>query len=323
MNMENKRFGKKIVIALGGNALQIGNIRSAKEQLQACKHTAQSITELIKQGHLLSIVHGNGPQVGELYENFEFANKINNTHQIFPLDVCDAFTQGYIGYHLQNAIGENLRVNNIAKDVVTIITQVEVSKNDQAFKTPTKPIGTFYQDEEAKKLMSCSNFVMKEDSGRGWRKVVASPKPIDIVEKSIIKNLFEKGTITISCGGGGIPVVREGETLIGVEAVIDKDFAAAKLAAILKADLLIILTAVEKVCLNFNKPNQISLTKMNIDEANVHIDNNQFASGSMLPKIQAAISFIQQNPAGKVLVTSLEKAIDGINGITGTIISYN
>lgn len=312
----------KIVVALGGNALQVGNNVSAKEQLQACKHTAHSIVELIKQKHQVAIVHGNGPQVGEIVADVELAHKTDNKHPIFPFDVCNAFTQGYIGYHLQNAIGEELAKNNIQKEVITIVTQLEVSKSDPAFTNPSKPIGSFYNKEEAEKLIATEGYVMKEDAGRGWRRVVASPKPLDIVEKDAIKDLYAQGFITISCGGGGIPVEREGLVLKGVEAVIDKDFAAAKLAEALKADMLVILTAVEKVCINFNKPNQETLATMNLAQAKQHIANNQFAPGSMLPKIQAAMSFVEHNPSGKVLITSLENAADGLNGLTGTIISY-
>lgn len=313
----------KIVIALGGNALQIGNNVSAKEQLQACKHTAISIVELIKQDHQVAIVHGNGPQVGAIVANIELAHKTDNKQPIYPFDVCNAFTQGYIGYHLQNAISEELAKNNIRKEVITLVTQLEVNKNDAAFQNPSKPIGSFYSKEEAEKLIASEGYVMKEDAGRGWRRVVASPKPLDIVEKIAIRDLFEQGLVTISCGGGGIPVVREGLVLKGVEAVIDKDFAAAKLAEVLQADMLVILTAVEKVFINFNKPNQASISSMNVAEAKQHIADKQFAPGSMLPKIQAAISFVENNPRGKVLITSLEKAADGIKGLTGTIISIS
>ena len=312
----------KIVIALGGNALQIGNSVSAQEQLQACKHTASSIVDLIKQGHLVAVVHGNGPQVGELIADFELAHKANIKHPIFPFDVCDAFTQGYIGYHLQNAIGEELAKNDIQKNVVTLVTQLEVSRSDAAFSNPTKPIGSFYSKEEADALIASEGYMMKEDAGRGWRRVIASPKPLDIVEKDVIKNLFEQGVVTISCGGGGVPVVRDGKILVGVEAVIDKDFAAAKLAEVLQADMLIILTAVEKVAINFNKPNQTNLSTMTVAEAERYSADNQFAPGSMLPKVQAAISFVRRNPIGKALITSLEKAAEGLKGLTGTEIRY-
>ena len=311
----------KIVIALGGNALQNGNSVSAKDQLVACKHTAISVVNLIKQGHHVAVVHGNGPQVGEIVADIELAHKTDPKHPLFPFDVCDAFTQGYIGYHLQNAIGEELAKHGIDKNVVTIVSQLIVDKNDPAFSNPTKPIGSFYTKAEADKLMASEGFIMKEDAGRGYRRVIASPKPLDIVEKSTISSLFETGTVTISCGGGGIPVVRDGHALIGQEAVIDKDFAAAKLAEVLKADLLVILTAVEQVAINYNKPDQRNLASMTIVEAQQHIADNQFAPGSMLPKVQAAMSFVQKNPQGKTLITSLEKAADGLKGLTGTVIT--
>ncbi|EKD45498.1 MAG: hypothetical protein ACD_69C00265G0004 [uncultured bacterium] len=310
----------KIVVALGGNALQQGKSILASDQLKACKYTAVSIVELIKQGHHVAIVHGNGPQVGEIIADVELAHKTDNNHPLFSFDVCDAFTQGYIGYHLQNAIGEELARNGILKDVVTIITRLEVDKNDPAFSVPTKPIGSFYTKEEADKLMANEGYVMKEDAGRGYRRVVASPRPLDIIEKNTIRSLFENGTVTISCGGGGVPVIRDGKVLTGVDAVIDKDFAAAKLAEVLHADMLVILTAVEQVAINFNKPDQINLSVITVAEAKKNIEDKQFAPGSMLPKIQAALSFLQNNPQGKTLITSLEKAGEGLKGLVGTTI---
>lgn len=311
----------KVVVALGGNALQIGNSVSATDQLKACRHTAASIVELVKQGHNIAVVHGNGPQVGEIVADIELANKVDSKHPVFPFDVCGAFTQGYIGYHLQNAIGAELQRASIDRKVLSIVTQVEVDGNDPAFVNPTKPIGSFYSAEEAKKLMENSiGYTMKEDAGRGWRRVVASPKPLDIVEKEIISKLYHDGNIVICCGGGGIPIRKVGGELCGVEAVIDKDFAAAKLAEIIGADMLIILTAVERVAINFNKPNQQNLAEMNISEAEKYIADNQFAPGSMLPKILAAVSFLCSNSQGKVLITSLERAAAGLKGETGTII---
>ena len=313
----------KIVVALGGNALQTGNNVSAKDQLSTCKSTATGIVELIKQGHQIAIVHGNGPQVGEIVANMETAHKVDNIkYQLFPFDVCIAFTQGYIGYHLQNAIGEELNNNNIKKNIATIITQVEVNSSDSAFLNPSKPIGSFYSKDDAIKLMQSEGYIMREDAGRGWRRVIASPKPLDIIEKNVIKDLFNSGLIVISCGGGGIPVERKGIELVGVEAVIDKDFAAAKLAQVIEADMLVILTAVDSIYINFNKPNQERIATMGIIEAQKYIDDGQFSPGSMLPKIQAAINFLENNNAGKVLITSLEKIAQGIDGITGTVINY-
>ena len=311
----------KLVIALGGNALQMGNSVSAADQLQACRHTARSIADLIRQGHNIAIVHGNGPQVGEIVADIELAHKVDNKHPIFPFDVCGAFTQGYIGYHLQNAIGTEIKKVSLDRRVLSIITQVEVDSNDPAFNNPTKPIGSFFTAEEAKKLMSDSAYTMKEDAGRGWRRVVASPKPLDIIEKEVIRKLYQEGDIVICCGGGGIPIRKVNGELHGVEAVIDKDFAAAKLAEIVAADMFIILTAVEKVAINFNKPNQQNLSEMTVSEAEKHIADNQFAPGSMLPKILAAVTFLQKNPKGKVLITSLERAAAGLNGEAGTILT--
>lgn len=311
----------KIVLALGGNALQSGKSVAADDQLAECFNTARNVVELIKEGHDIAIVHGNGPQVGEIVGISELAHKASDKYPIYPFDVCGAFTQGYIGYHLQNAIGFELAQNNIYKNVVTIITQVEVDKNDSAFTNPTKPIGSFYSEEEAEKLKSTVNYTMKEDAGRGYRRVIASPKPIDIVEKNIIKHLWNEGSIVICCGGGGIPVTRKNNKLTGVEAVIDKDFAAAKLTEIINADKLVILTAVEKVFINFNKPNQQALTNISIQEAKKYIAGHQFAPGSMLPKIEAALSFINNNPNGEVLITSLKKAAHALKGETGTLIT--
>lgn len=313
----------KIVVALGGNALQTGNNVSAKDQLNTCKITATGIVELIKKGHQIAIVHGNGPQVGEIVASMETAHKIDSMKcQLFPFDVCNAFTQGYIGYHLQNAIGEELNNNNIQKNIVTIITQVEVSGSDSAFLNPSKPIGSFYNEDDATKLMHSEGYIMREDAGRGWRRVIASPKPIDIIEKDIIKDLYNRGLIVISCGGGGIPVERKGKELIGVEAVIDKDFAAAKLAQVIEADMLVILTAVDSIYINFNKPNQERIAEISTIEAKKYIEEDQFAPGSMLPKIQAAINFLENNTNGKVLITSLEKIEQGLQGITGTVMNY-
>jgi len=313
----------KIVVALGGNALQTGNNVSAKDQLNTCKRTASGIVELIKQGHQVAIVHGNGPQVGEIVANMEAANKIDNIkYQLFPFDVCNAFTQGYIGYHLQNAIGEELNNNNIKKNIATIVTQIEVSSADSAFLNPSKPIGSFYNKDDATRLMQSEGYIMREDAGRGWRRVIASPKPIDIIEKDVIKDLFDRGLIVISCGGGGIPVERKGIELIGVEAVIDKDFAAAKLAQVIEADMLLILTAVDSIYINFNQPNQERIARIGTIKAKKYIEDGQFAPGSMLPKIQAAINFLENNTSGKVLITSLEKVSQGLQGITGTVINY-
>lgn len=307
-------MGKKIVIALGGNALG----KNLEEQRQAVKVTASAICDLISQGNDVVITHGNGPQVGVIQLAMEdYAKK--NSNITYDLSVSVAMSQAYIGSDLQRAIITELEKNRVEKMVSTIITHIVVDKNDEAFKSPSKPIGNFLTRDEADELIATGAPVV-EDSGRGYRKVVASPRPIEILELPIIQSLFLAGQVVIACGGGGIPVVKEYGSLKGIDAVIDKDFASAKLAADLKADYLIILTAVEKVAINFNKPNQKWLSAINIAEAKKLIQEGQFAKGSMLPKIQAAINFIEYNKKGQALITLLEKAKEGIEGKTGTII---
>ena len=313
----------KIVLALGGNALQSDpKDKSTNAQLKTCKETAKSIVDLIEEGHSISIVHGNGPQVGQIVAAVEAAQKFNTENVLFPFDVCGAFSQGYIGYHLQNAIGEELRSRSICKSVGTIVTQVVVDKEDEGFKNPTKPIGSFYTKEEAEKLETEHGYIMKEDAGRGYRRVVASPKPIDVIEKDIIKELVDMGNVVISCGGGGIPVIREGGLVKGVAAVIDKDFAAEKLAEILDADVLLILTGVDRVCVNYNKPNQKELVQITLDEVNTYIAEGQFAPGSMLPKVEACKKFITNNKDKTAIIASLSKAKEALKGLSGTKIVY-
>lgn len=313
----------KIVLALGGNALQSDpKDKSTEAQLKTCKETAKSIVDLIEEGHTISVVHGNGPQVGQIVAAVEAAQKIDEGNVLFPFDVCGAFSQGYIGYHLQNAIGEELRNRSIDKTVGTIVTQVVVDKDDQGFQNPTKPIGSFYTKEEAIKLEKEHGYIMKEDAGRGYRRVVASPKPMDIIEKDFIKELVDMGNIVISCGGGGIPVIRENGMVKGVAAVIDKDFAAEKLAEILDADVLLILTGVDRVCVNFNKPNQKELVQITLDEVNNYIAEEQFAPGSMLPKVEACKKFIMNNKDKTAIIASLSKAKEALKGMSGTKIIY-
>ncbi|MCB2297589.1 carbamate kinase [Clostridium tagluense] len=313
----------KIVLALGGNALQSDpKDKSPEAQLKTCKETAKSIVDLIEDGHRISIVHGNGPQVGQIVAAIEAAQKFDNENVLFPFDVCGSFSQGYIGYHLQNAIGEELRNRSIDKTVGTIVTQVVVDKDDQGFKNPTKPIGSFYTKEEAEKLEIEHGYIMKEDAGRGYRRVVASPKPIDVIEKDLIKELVDMGNVVISCGGGGIPVIREGGMVKGVAAVIDKDFAAEKLAEILDADVLLILTGVDRVCVNYNKPDQKELKQINIEELNNYITQGQFAPGSMLPKVEACKKFIMNNKDKTAIIASLSKAKEALKGLSGTKIVY-
>ena len=305
---------KRIVIALGGNAL--GN--NLEEQMVAAKITAAAIVDLVEEGHEIVIVHGNGPQVGMIETAFETAAKADKHFPVLPMSVCVALSQGYIGYDLQNTLRMELDKRKLSKQVATIITQVEVDPNDKAFLNPTKPIGNFMTEEEALALKSRGVSVM-EDAGRGWRQVVASPKPVNIIEAEVIKTILSAGQIPIAVGGGGIPVALRDGQYRGMGAVIDKDFSAAKLAELIGADMLIILTAVEKVAVNFGKPDQKWLDTLTVAEAEKHIADNQFAKGSMLPKVQAAMAFVTSAPEREgALITLLTKARDGIAGKTGT-----
>ena len=303
----------KIVIALGGNAL--GN--NPKEQLELVKNTAIPLVDLIEAGHQLVIAHGNGPQVGMINLAMDSANKYIQTPEM-PLPECGAMSQGYIGYHLQNAIKEELKNRKIEKEVVALVTQVVVDENDPSFLNPSKPIGSFYSEEEAKQASLEKGFTMIEDSGRGYRRVVPSPKPVDVVEKNVVKTLVNNGVVVITVGGGGIPVLRKGNALIGVSAVIDKDFASAKIAELLDADYLFILTAVDRVMINYNKPNQKSLTSISVAEAENYITEGHFAPGSMLPKVEAAINFVRNNPDRISVIAALENAKAAIDGLSGT-----
>lgn len=308
---------KRIVLALGGNAL--GN--TLPEQMQAVKGTAKAIAGLIQAGNEVVIAHGNGPQVGMINLAMEAAGKTEAKTPYIPMSVCVAMSQGYIGYDLQNALREELLSRGMDVPVATIITQVVVDKDDPAFQNPTKPIGAFYTEEEARAIMAEKpDYIMKEDAGRGWRRVVASPKPTDVVEKETVKAMLNAGQVPIAVGGGGIPVCVEGNHLTGASAVVDKDFASAKLAELLDADFLIILTAVEKVAVNFRKPDEKWLDTLSLEEAQRYIEEGQFAPGSMLPKVEAAMGFAASKPGRRALITLLEKAEDGIAGKTGTVI---
>lgn len=308
----------KIVVALGGNALQKNGELTAQIQEEVAKETVQKLIPLIKDGHELVIVHGNGPQVGNLVLHEEAGNSPSTP--AMPLHVSVGMTQGMIGYWVQKALQEELSKNGILKNAVTVITQVEVSKEDQAFQNPTKPIGPFYSEEEAQKVAHEKGYVVKEDSGRGWRRVVPSPKPIHILESETITDLMKTGAIVVAAGGGGIPVVSTGNgSFEGVDAVIDKDFAAELLAEKINADILLILTAVDNAMINFGKENQQSLNMISPSEAEKYINEGQFGAGSMLPKIQASLKFAKTGK--KSIITSLENAQDAIAKNLGTIIS--
>ena len=309
-------MGKRIVIALGGNAL--GN--NLPEQMAAVKQTARAIADLIEEGHEVIIAHGNGPQVGMIQAAMTELTRSNPEKYIpCPLSVCVAMSQGYIGYDLQNALREELLNRGIDKGVATVLTQVEVDPNDPAFQKPTKPIGSFMTKEEADKMVEERGYNVVEDAGRGYRRVVASPQPQSIVEIDTIRALVETDHVVVACGGGGIPVfTTEGHHLKGAAAVIDKDFASCVMAQQLNADCLIILTAVEKVAIHFGKPDVKWLDDLTPAEAEQYIADGEFAPGSMLPKVEAALRFAQSGEGRTALITLLEKARDGVAGKTGT-----
>ncbi|WP_067142859.1 carbamate kinase [Oceanivirga salmonicida] len=305
----------RLVIALGGNALG----KNPNEQLELVKSTAKAIVSMAKEGHEVIIGHGNGPQVGMINLAMDYAANGEVKTPYMPFAECGAMSQGYIGYHLQQAIREELKKENLDREVATIVTQVLVDKNDTAFKNLTKPIGMFYNKEQADEIIKEKGFTFVEDAGRGYRRVVASPKPIEIVELKIVKQLVEAGNIVITVGGGGIPVIQTENGLKGVDAVIDKDKSSAKLAQDLNADKLVILTAVDKVCINFNKPNQQELDVLDVNTANKYIEEGHFAKGSMLPKVEACLEFVN-NSNGEAIITSLENASIALKGETGTVI---
>lgn len=309
-------MAKRIVIALGGNALG----SNLPEQMEAVRYTARAIADLIEDGHEVIISHGNGPQVGMIQNAFSAYHRAEPDSDIMPLSVCVAMSQGYIGYDLQNALREELMDRGINRGVATVLTQVVVDENDPAFQNPTKPIGSFMTKGEAEKMTAEHGFKMVEDSGRGYRRVVASPRPQSIVEISTIHALADDGHVVIACGGGGIPVTTDGHHLKGAAAVIDKDFASSVLAKECNADTLIILTAVEKVAINFGKPNVEWLARLDAETAKKYIGEGHFAPGSMLPKVQAALDFAESGQGRSTLITLLEKARDGVAGKTGTII---
>ena len=307
-------MSKRIVIALGGNALG----STPAQQLRLVTETARSIVDLIVAGNEVVVAHGNGPQVGMINLGLSTAAEVNAIKSDMPFPECGAMSEGYIGYHLQQAIGNELMSRGMDKPVATIVTQTVVSEDDPAFRNPTKPVGAFYDKETADRIAAERGYTMVEDAGRGYRQVVPSPKPVDIVEKASIQALVNAGHVVVAVGGGGIPVIRRDGRLSGTPAVIDKDFGSELLAELLDADMLIILTAVEKVAINFNKPDQRGLDDLTPDEAYRYIGENQFAKGSMLPKVQAAVKFAESKAGRTALITLLEKAKDGIEGKTGT-----
>ena len=311
-------MGKRIVIALGGNALG----KNLPEQMEAVQHTARAIVDLIEQGNEVIVVHGNGPQVGMIANAMTELTRSDPQKYIpCPLSVCGAMSQGYIGYDLQNALREEMERRGITRGVATVLTQVEVDPADPAFENPTKPIGSFMTEGEAEQLKRDRGYDFVEDSGRGYRRVVASPKPRRIVELDTLSSLVAADHVVIACGGGGIPVLPTGNHhLKGAAAVIDKDFAAELLAESLDADYLVILTAVEKVAVNFGKPDQQWLDELTPETAGKYVDEGQFAPGSMLPKVQAAVKFAESKPGRSALITLLDRAADGIAGKTGTIV---
>ena len=310
---------KKIVIARGGNALQeAGKPATAEAQLEVVEKTAEYIADIIEAGYKVVVAHGNGPQVGRIVLQNEYAVPVTPA---MPFDVCGAMSQGYIGYHIQQGLTKVLRSRGNKAEVATVVTQVLVDQNDPKFLNPSKPIGPFYTEEEAKAIAAEKGYVMKEDAGRGWRRVVASPVPVAIEELNAVKCLVDNGFITVTVGGGGIPVIRNEQGMLeGTAAVIDKDLASEKLAEDLDADALVILTAVEKVSINFKKPDQKDLETLSVDEAKQYIAEGHFAPGSMLPKIEAAVKFVESKPGRVSIITSLDKAVEALEGKAGTTV---
>ncbi|HBI6304305.1 TPA: carbamate kinase [Listeria monocytogenes] len=310
-------MNQKIVVALGGNAI-LSSDASAEAQQSALEKTAEYLVQFIENGDDLIISHGNGPQVGNLMlQQHAGASEKNPA---MPLDTCVAMTQGSIGYWMQNALDKAFLKHGLDKVAVSLITQVVVDKDDPAFKKPTKPIGPFLTKEEAEKEMAETGAIFLEDAGQGYRKVVPSPRPLSIKEHQIIKQLVDSGVVTISAGGGGVSVVENGLDLSGVETVIDKDFASEKLAELISADLLVILTGVENVYINYNQPNQKKLERVTVSELEKYIDEKQFAAGSMLPKIEAATAFVKERPNAKAIITSLENIGAMLEHGAGTVI---
>ena len=301
----------KYVVSLGGNAL--GN--NPTEQKQALIKVAEAITDLIMDNNEVAIVHGNGPQVGMINLAFETSKETPN----MPFPECGAMSEGYIGYHIQNALYNSFKENNVNKSVVTLITQVLVDPQDPLFLHPSKPIGSFYNKEQAEQINKEKGYIMKEDAGRGYRRVVPSPLPVDIIEKESIKSLLDNGQVVICAGGGGIPVIKQDNKLEGVAAVIDKDYASAKLAELIDADYLVILTAVNNVCLNYKQENEVVLKDVKKAVLAKYLEEGHFAKGSMYPKVQAVLNFLKDNNKTAV-IASLDNAKDAFKLKAGTII---
>lgn len=309
----------KIVVAIGGNAL--GN--NPDEQRRIVKTTAKYLGDLVEKDNDVVIVHGNGPQVGMINSAFDLAHQKDPKIPLMDFPECGALSEGYIGYHLQQALGNELSKRHLKKNVATIVTQTLVEETDPAFKNPTKPIGGFMNENEAQELAKKYNWIVKEDAGRGWRRVIASPKPLGFVEIEIVKTLIQNHDIPICAGGGGVPVTKREGSHRGIPAVIDKDLAAAKLGELIQADMLLILTAVDRVWLNYNQPDAKSLAKMTLSEAEQHIQDNQFAPGSMLPKVEAALSFVKGHNTRVAYIGALDKVDSILSGESGTKITNN
>ncbi|WP_165046272.1 MULTISPECIES: carbamate kinase [unclassified Adlercreutzia] len=311
-----KGDGKSVVIALGGNAL--GN--TPQEQLQLVQNTAKHIVDMIAEGTNVIVSHGNGPQVGMINNAFAYASANDGKTPEMPFPEAGAMSQGYIGYQLSQAILNDMKQRGIDRSSACIVTQTVVDADDPAFQNPTKPVGAFMDEETAKAKAAEMNITVKEDAGRGWRQVVASPIPKRIVEFDAVKDLVDNGYIVVSTGGGGVPVFETENGYVGTPAVIDKDRSSSLMASEFGADMLVILTAVEKVCINFNTPEQEEISEMTVSQAREYIAQGQFAPGSMLPKVEACIEYVEKFPQGKALITSLECAAAGLRGETGTII---
>ena len=302
----------RYTVSLGGNAL--GN--NAEEQKKLVSDVAKYIVKLMKDGHEVVIVHGNGPQVGMINLAFTEAKAVPD----MPFPECGAMSQGYIGFHLQNALQNELRKQGVKRNVATVVTQVVVDKNDPLFQNPSKPVGSFYSKEEAELIAKEKGYTMKEDAGRGYRRVVPSPLPVDIEEKEIIKTLVKNGDVVICAGGGGIPVIHEGDKLEGVAAVIDKDYASALVAELVEADYLVILTAIDNVCINYRQPNEVKLGKVSVNEIKEYLSGDYFAKGSMYPKVNACVKFLSRCPGKTAIIAALENAEKAFQEQSGTII---